>query len=44
MECLDNMIKEFLDKADAKAINTSCVDQMLPPAFFIGEAKETKPR
>ena len=44
MECLDKMVLEFLEKGDAKAVDTSCVDQMLPPAFFIEAAKETKHR
>jgi pimeloyl-ACP methyl ester carboxylesterase len=44
MECLDKMIIDFLEKGDIKAIDISCVGQMLPPTFFIEEAKETKPR
>ena len=44
MECLDKMIIDFLDKGDPKVIDISCVRQMLPPPFFIEEAKETKPR
>ena len=41
MECLDKMILEFLEKGSTKAIDTSCVGQMLPPPFFI---EDNKPR
>lgn len=44
MECLDKMILEFLDKGSTKAIDTSCVGQMLPPTFFIEASKDNKPR
>ncbi|MGH8494784.1 MAG: alpha/beta hydrolase [Gammaproteobacteria bacterium] len=38
LECLDGMIMDFLDRGDAKAVNASCVDKMLPPPFAFGSA------
>ena len=31
--CLDKIILEFIDKADAKDLDVSCVDRMAPPPF-----------
>jgi pimeloyl-ACP methyl ester carboxylesterase len=31
--CLDKLIIEFMDKADAKNLDVSCVEQMKPPPF-----------
>ena len=33
VDCLDRLILEFLDKADAKNLDVSCVEQMRPPPF-----------
>lgn len=41
IECLDNLILEFYAKGDAKALNTTCVSQMLPPPFQV-EAQSSK--
>jgi TAP-like protein len=34
-ECFDRVLMKFLDDPDAKNIDTTCGDQMLPPPFFI---------
>lgn len=33
VDCLDKLIIEFIDKADAKNLNLSCVERMAPPPF-----------
>ena len=37
-ECLDKLMMEFLDVGDAAHLDTSCVEQMLPPAFAIDDS------
>jgi pimeloyl-ACP methyl ester carboxylesterase len=32
-DCLDNLIIEFIDKGDAKTLDTSCVERMKPVPF-----------
>jgi len=43
VECLDKLVLEFYDRGDAKSLDTSCVNQMLPPPF-ITEAPSGKGR
>jgi pimeloyl-ACP methyl ester carboxylesterase len=43
VECLDKLALEFYDRGDAKSLDTSCVNQMLPPPF-ITEAPSGKGR
>jgi pimeloyl-ACP methyl ester carboxylesterase len=33
LDCIDRLILEFLDKADAKNLDVSCVERMAPPPF-----------
>jgi alpha-beta hydrolase superfamily lysophospholipase len=40
LECFDQLIREFLDKADAKNLDVSCVDQMKPPPFATKQGKK----
>ncbi|MDT7777717.1 MAG: hypothetical protein QOC99_229 [Acidobacteriota bacterium] len=35
IECLDKVTLEFLERGDVKNLDTSCLDQMLPPPFFV---------
>jgi pimeloyl-ACP methyl ester carboxylesterase len=37
VECLDKVMLEFLAKADAKELDTSCVESVRPPAFVTKE-------
>src|ERR1043166_4620825 len=32
-DCLDKIILEFIEKADAKDLDVSCIDRMAPPPF-----------
>lgn len=32
-DCLDNLIIQFIEKADAKGLDVSCVEKMKPPPF-----------
>ena len=38
-ECVDRLIIEFMDKGDAKALDTSCVEKMMPPPFLTTTAR-----
>jgi pimeloyl-ACP methyl ester carboxylesterase len=39
MECLDQMMAAFFDAGSASALDTSCVQSMKPPAFFVPPAE-----
>jgi pimeloyl-ACP methyl ester carboxylesterase len=35
IECLDKVTLEFLERGSVNNLDTSCLDQMLPPPFFV---------
>jgi pimeloyl-ACP methyl ester carboxylesterase len=37
IECLDKVTLEFLERGAARDLDTACLDQMLPPPFFVEE-------
>jgi pimeloyl-ACP methyl ester carboxylesterase len=39
IECLDKLILEFLSRGSAKELDTSCVEQMMPPPFRFSTRK-----
>ncbi len=34
-DCVDGLILEFMDKADPKALDATCVEKMVPPPFTV---------
>lgn len=39
-ECLNEMIFKFIEMADLKAIDTTCIGGMMPPPFKVGEGEK----
>jgi len=39
VECLDKLMLEFLSKGNARDLDTTCVERVLPPPFITDESK-----
>ena len=39
VECLDKLMQEFLSKGDAKGLDTTCVERVLPAPFVTNGSK-----